>query len=120
METTPPDGNGGTDVEEFAALDHATDPKPSALMRGKVRQLRCLSAGTDIPSTHLISAHNYAGYGCITAPAGDVFFDASAITNRRFDQLTPGMTVEFTLDQASYLRTSRITVVGEESGLQPR
>ena len=43
------------------------DPKPSALMRGVIRQLRCLSAGTDIPSTHLISAHNYAGYGYIAA-----------------------------------------------------
>jgi cold shock CspA family protein len=86
-------------------------------MRGVISQLRCLSAGTDIPSTHLISAHNYAGYGYIATPEGDVFFDASAITNRRFDQLTRNMTVEFTLDQGSYLRTSRITVLSEFSGL---
>ena len=88
-------------------------------MRGVIRQLRCLSAGTDIPSVHLIAAHNYAGYGYIAAPAGDVFFDAGAITNRRFDELTRNMRVEFTLDQASYLRTSRITVLSEESGVQP-
>jgi cold shock CspA family protein len=88
-------------------------------MRGVIRQLRCLSAGTDIPSTHLISAHNYAGYGYVTAPAGDVFFDAAAITNRRFDELARNMTVEFTLDQASYLRTSRITVLSEESSIPP-
>ncbi len=73
--------------EESAGQDRASDPKPSALMRGVIRQLRCLSAGTDIPSVHLISAHNYAGYGYTTAPAGDVFFDAAAITNRRFDEL---------------------------------
>jgi cold shock CspA family protein len=117
METSPANGNGGTHVEESATLDRASD-RPSALMEGVIRQLRCLSAGTDMPSTHLISAHNYAGYGYIAAPAGDVFFDASAITNRRFDELKQDMTVEFTLDQASYLRTSRITVLSGQSGVQ--
>jgi cold shock CspA family protein len=80
-------------------------------MRGVIRQLKHLSAGSDIAATHLVSAHNGVGYGYIRTPAGDVFFDASAITNLRFDQLMRNMTVEFALDQAPYLRASRVTVV---------
>jgi cold shock CspA family protein len=98
------------------------DPPPRAqaigTLRGVIRQLKHLSAGTDIPATHLVAAHNGVGYGYINTPLGEVFFDASAVTNVRFDQLARGMSVEFTLDQAPYLRTSRIVVVpaGGQSG----
>jgi cold shock CspA family protein len=110
--------NGGTPhVERPANLDRASSPLPPGLLRGVIRQLTHLSAGTDILSTHLVSAHNGVGYGYIRTPEGDVFFDASAITDRRFDQLTRNMTVEFALDQAPYLRTSRVTVVAE-SGVE--
>jgi cold shock CspA family protein len=102
-------------VERTANLARAADPKPPALARGVIGQLKHLSAGTDVPSTHLVSAHNSVGYGYIRTPDGDVFFDASAVTNRRFEQLTRNMTVEFALDAAPYLRTSRITVVAEGS-----
>jgi cold shock CspA family protein len=88
-------------------------------LRGVIRQLKHLSAGTDIPATHLVAAHNGVGYGYINTPLGEVFFDASAVTNVRFDHLARGMTVEFTLDQAPYLRASRIVVVvpaGGQSG----
>lgn len=86
------------------------------LTRGVVRQLKHLSAGTDIPSTHLVAAHNGAGYGYIGTPEGNVFFDSSAVTDVRFDQLKRGMTLEFVLDQAPYLRTSRVTIVANVPG----
>jgi cold shock CspA family protein len=85
--------------------------RPPTLVRGVIHRLKHLSAGTDIPTTHLVAAHNGVGYGYIRTPEGDVFFDASAITNLRFDQLRREVTVEFALDQASYLRTSRVNVV---------
>jgi cold shock CspA family protein len=103
-------------VERPANLDRASSPQPPAAVRGVIRLLKHLSAGTDIPSTHSVSAHNGVGYGYIQTPEGDVFFDASAITNLRFDQLTRNMTVEFALDEAPYLRTSRIAVVADERG----
>lgn len=105
-------------MERPADLGRASPPQPPALARGAIRQLKHLSAGTDIPSTHSVSAHNGVGYGYIRTPEGDVFFDASAITNVRFDQLTRNMTVEFALDQAPYLRTSRIAVVTGEPDVQ--
>jgi cold shock CspA family protein len=76
-----------------------------------ILRLRHLSAGTDVASTRLVAAHNSVGYGYIHSPAGEVFFDASAITNLPFDKLMQNMTVEYALDQAPYLRTSRIAVV---------
>jgi cold shock CspA family protein len=62
----------------------------------------------------LIAAHNGVGYGYIGAAEGDVYFDASAVGNRKFDQLMQNMTVEFSLDQAPYLRTSRVMIVADE------
>jgi cold shock CspA family protein len=98
-------------VEKPANLDRTSGVRPPALVRGAIHRLKHLSAGTDIPTTHLVAAHNGVGYGYIRTPQGDVFFDASAITNVRFDQLRPNMTVDFDLDQASYLKTSHVTVV---------
>lgn len=115
MDKTSTDNNGDTThVERPANLVRASDPQPPALVRGVIRQLKHVSAGSDILSTHLVSAHNGVGYGSIRTPEGNVFFDASAITNLRFDQLKRNMTVEFALDQAPYLRTSRITVVTDD------
>jgi len=71
-------------------------------------------------STHLVSAHNSVGYGYIGSPEGDVYFDASAVANVRFDQLMRDMPVEFTLDQASYLRTSRVLVLADEPSVRPK
>jgi len=116
--TSTYDNGDTTHVERLANLDRASSPLPPGLVRGAIRQLRHLSAGTDILSTHLVSAHNGVGYGYIRTPEGDVFFDASAITDLRFDQLTRNMTVEFALDQAPYLRTSRVAVVADEPGVE--
>jgi cold shock CspA family protein len=80
------------------------------MAQGTIRKLIHLSAGTDLPTTHLVSTANGVGYGYIESDAGDVFFDYSAVKNRRFDQLTKGMVVDYVLDQASYLRSSDITV----------
>jgi cold shock CspA family protein len=112
MDRTSTDKNGNTThMERPANLDLTSSLQPPASARGVIRQLKHMSAGTDVPSTHLVSAHNGVGYGYIRTPGGDVFFDASAITNLRFDQLMRDMTVEFALDQAPYLRASRVTVV---------
>ena len=97
-------------MERPADLSQESLGRQEAPMRGQIRQLTYYSAGADIPS-HLAPGHNGVGYGFISIPAGEVFFDASAIANMRFDQLSRNMTVEFTLDQAPSLRTSRIVVV---------
>jgi cold shock CspA family protein len=86
--------------------------------RGIIRQLKHLSAGTDVPSTHLIAAHNGVGYGYIGTPDGDVFFDATAIKNLPFDKLARNMTVEFILDNAPYLRATSVTVIPNRVGLE--
>ena len=89
MDKTSTDDEGDTThVERPANLERASGPQPPALVRGVIRQLKHLSAGTDISSTHLVAAHNGVGYGYIRVPEGEVFFDATAITNLRFDQLT--------------------------------
>ena len=97
------------------------DLTPSApavdAVRGIIRHLKHPSAGTEIPSTHAGSAHNGVGYGCIGTPDGDVFFDATAIKNLRFDQLARNMTVEFVLDNAPYRRASSVTVIPDCVGL---
>jgi cold shock CspA family protein len=119
MDRTSSDDEGDiTHVQRPANLDRASTPRPPALARGVIRHLTHLSAGSDIPTAHLVAAHNGVGYGYIRTPEGDVFFDASAIMNLRFDQLAPNMTVEFSLDQAPYLRTSRVTVVAGEPAIQ--
>lgn len=98
-------------MEQSANLDDDSSLQSAALVRGVIHRLKHLSAGTDIRSTHLVSAHNGVGYRYIRTPEGDVFFDASAVTNVRFDRLTRDMTVEFLLDDAPYLRTSKVTVI---------
>ena len=49
-------------MERPANLDRACSPLQPTLLRGLIRQLKHLSAGTDIPSTHLVSAHNGVRY----------------------------------------------------------
>jgi cold shock CspA family protein len=83
------------------------------MVRGAIRTLIHLSTGTDLPTTHLVPAANSVGYGYIAAADGDVFFDYSAVKNLRFDQLKVGMTVEYALDQAPYLRSSDVTIVAD-------
>ena len=120
MDGSPPNENGGaTHVERSANLDAVTSKSPATALRGNIRQLRHLSAGTDVASTRLVSTHNGVGYGYIETADGDVFFDASAVTNLAFDQLKRDMAVDFVLDQAPYLRASRVTLVVGEPGIQP-
>ncbi len=109
------DKRNGIRVVTPATLAQTSRPQPPGLVRGVISQLKFLSCGTDVPSTHLVPSHNTVGYGYIRTPAGDVFFDASALTNRRFDQLERSVAVEFALDDAPYLRTSRLSVVTDEA-----
>ena len=87
------------------------------MVQGTIRKLVHLSAGTDIPSTHLVSTHDGVGYGYIGTPEGDVFFPSSAITNSRFDQLATSMRVEYVLDKAPYLRASSVSVIPDRIGV---
>jgi cold shock CspA family protein len=89
------------------------------MVRGAIRQLIHLSTGTDLPATHLVPAANGVGYGYIATADGDVFFDYAAVKNLRFDQLTEGMTVEYALDQAPYLRSSDVTIVADLAPTSP-
>jgi cold shock CspA family protein len=82
--------------------------------QGTIRQLIHLSAGTDVPATHLVPALKNVGYGYIDSVAGDVYFDYSAIKNCRFDQLTKGMIVDYVLDKAPYLRSSDMNIARRE------
>ena len=94
-------------MERPANLKRAESAPAPGTLRGIIRHLTQLSAGSDVPSTHLVSTHNGVGFGNIGTPDGDVFFDASAIKNLRFDQLARNMSVEFVLDNAPYLRFQR-------------
>lgn len=84
-------------------------------MQGKIRKLVHLSAGTDLPTTHLVASMNGVGYGYVASLNGDVFFDYAAVKNRRFDQLVNNMAVEYVLDDAPYLRASSVTVIAEKA-----
>jgi hypothetical protein len=55
------------------------------MTQGTIRKLVHLCNGTDLPTTHLVNAHNGVGYGYITSLGGDVFFDDAGLTNLRFD-----------------------------------
>lgn len=81
------------------------------MVQGVIRKIVRLSTGTHVPAACLLPAHNAVGYGYIQAAAGDVYFDYSAVGNLHFDLLRQGMPVEFTLDDAPYLRTSKATVL---------
>ena len=105
-------------MEGPASLEPKPGPTVPGLARGTIRELKHLSIGSDVASTRLVAAHNSVGYGYIGTPAGDVFFDASAMSNMRFDRLTRNMTVEYALDDAPYLRTSRVTVVVDDPGFR--
>lgn len=85
------------------------------MVQGTIRKLIHLSAGTDLPTTHLVSSMNGVGYGYVASLNGDVFFDYAAVRNRRFDQLATAMVVEYVLDEAPYLRASSVTVVAEKA-----
>lgn len=123
IDTSTPDSDIGSQDRWSNDGGQISDPdlqraQATNSLRGVIRQLKHLSAGTDVPSTHLVAARNGTGYGYISTSVGDVFFDASAVTNVHFDQLARGMTVEFTLDRSPFLRTSRIVVLPVESGGQ--
>ncbi len=85
--------------------------------QGSIRQLIHLSAGTDVPATHLVPALNNVGYGYIESVVGDVYFDYSAIRNCRFDQLRKGMIVDYVLDKAPYLRSSDMNITCGEPAI---
>jgi len=80
------------------------------MAEGVIRKIVRLSTGTHVPAACLIPAHNAVGYGYIQAAAGDVYFDYSAVGNLPFELLREGMSIEFTLDDAPYLRASKATV----------
>lgn len=77
---------------------------------GTIKKLVHLSTQTDIPSANLSAGHNYHGYGYIETAAGDkVYFEHSAVENRRFDDLSEGCRVDFKLDPAEPQRATSVS-----------
>jgi cold shock CspA family protein len=84
------------------------------MTQGMIRRVIHLCCGTDFSSTHLVNAYNGVGYGYITSPEGDVFFDDSGLKNVRFDQLKKDMVVEYALEKAAFRRASSVTVIDDQ------
>ena len=77
---------------------------------GKLIQLIHLSQQKCVQSVRLVPDHNDKGYGIIADTAGrHVYFSHEAVQNRfGFDDLRLGQELEFTLENAPYLRASSV------------
>jgi cold shock CspA family protein len=65
-----------------------------------------------VPSTRLVIDHNDKGYGIIEDADGrQVYFAHEAVENRfGFDDLRKGQQLEYTLENAPYLRAASVRV----------
>jgi cold shock CspA family protein len=77
---------------------------------GKLTKLVHLSQQPCVLNTRLVPDHNDKGYGLIQDAAGhDVFFSHEVVENRfGFDDLRTGQQLEYTLENAPYLRASSV------------
>jgi cold shock CspA family protein len=77
---------------------------------GKLIKLVHLSQQPCVLNTRLVPDHNDKGYGLIQDAAGhDVFFSHEVVENRfGFDDLRTGQQLEYTLENAPYLRASSV------------
>jgi cold shock CspA family protein len=72
-----------------------------------------LSQQTYLPNARLVQDRNDKGYGLIESEDGrDVYFPHEVVEGRRgFDDLRRGQAVEYTLENAPYLRANFVRVV---------
>lgn len=80
---------------------------------GKIKKLVHLSQQPFLPNTRLVPDRNDKGYGVIKGDDGrEVYFSHETVAGRRgFDDLRRGQTVEYTLENATYLRAASVGVV---------
>ena len=80
---------------------------------GKIRKLVHFSQQTYLPNARLVPAHNDKGYGVIEDEDGrDVYFPHEVVESRHgFDDLLRGQAVEYTLENAPYLRANFVRPV---------
>jgi cold shock CspA family protein len=79
---------------------------------GKLIQLVHLSQQSHLLNTRLIPDHNDKGYGIIEDDAGrEVFFSYEVVESRRgFDDLQRGQQLDYTLENAPYLRAASVRI----------
>jgi cold shock CspA family protein len=79
---------------------------------GKLIKLVHLSQQRYLPNTRLVPDHNDKGYGIIEDADGrEVYFSHEVVENRfGFDDLRKGQQLEYSLENASYLRAASVRV----------
>jgi len=79
---------------------------------GKLIKLVHLSQQRCIANTRLVPDHNDKGYGIIKDADGrEVYFSHEIVENRfGFDDLRKGQQLEYTLENAPYLRAASVRV----------
>lgn len=80
---------------------------------GKIKRLVHLSQATYAPNTRLVPSHNDKGYGIIEDEQGrEVYFPHEMVAGLHgFDDLRRGQLLEFTLEDAPYLRAETVKTV---------
>ena len=80
---------------------------------GKIKKLVHLSQATYAPNTRLVPSHNDKGYGIIEDEQGrEVYFPHDMVAGLHgFDDLRRGQQLEYTLENAPYLRAATVKVV---------
>jgi cold shock CspA family protein len=90
---------------------------------GKLIKLVHLSQQRYMPNTRLVPDHNDKGYGMIEDAEGrEVYFSHEMVEGRHgFDHLRRGQQLEYTLENAPYLRAAavRIAVAVPAIALRP-
>ena len=90
---------------------------------GKLIKVVHLSQQRCVPSARLVPDHNDKGYGLIEDADGrEVYFSHEVVENQfGFDDLRKGQQLEYTLENAPYLRASsvRLTPAVAEQILRP-
>ena len=79
---------------------------------GFIKRLVHLSQQRHLPNTRLVPDHNDKGYGIIQDDTGqEVYFSHEMVEYQNgFDRLRRGQQVEYTLDNAPYLRAASVKV----------
>jgi cold shock CspA family protein len=77
---------------------------------GRIKNLVHLSQQSFLPSARLVPDHNDQGYGIIEDDTGrEVYFSADSVESRTgFDHLHAGQRLEYTLEDAPYLRAKSV------------
>jgi cold shock CspA family protein len=80
---------------------------------GRLKRLVHLSQQTHLPNTRLVPGHNDKGYGIIEGSDGqEVYFSHEAIEGLHgFDDLRQGQALEYTLENAPYLRAASVRML---------